>query len=77
MELDHGPRPLADASGTLVEPQTIVARCERCIAWVRIEGWSNWSTTHYSMTPFRTATEALEEFPRGTWFAVADVAESN
>jgi hypothetical protein len=55
----------------------IARRCPRCIAWIRIEGWSEWTSTHYSMTPFRDAAEALGAFPEGTWFAVADAQPQN
>ncbi len=59
------------------EPEVIATRCPRCVAWVRVEGWSEWRATHYSMTVFSDAAEALRAFPEGTWFAVADVEPQN
>jgi DNA-binding transcriptional MerR regulator len=77
IELDHGPRTTRDGSGDIVEPQVIAIRCQVCVAWIRIEGWSGWSATHYSMTQCQDASAALASFPRGIWFAVADVEVPN
>ena len=66
-----------DGSGAMVEPHVIALKCERCVAWIRLEGWSTWSATHYTMTPFDDSSAALEAFPKGTWFAVADASIGN
>ena len=76
VDIDHGPRPI-EASGRAIEPEVIATRCERCVAWIRIEGWSEWFATHYSMTPFRQAIDALRAFPEGTWFAAGEVGPHN
>ena len=75
VELDREPR--LDVSAHAIEPEVIASRCQVCIAWIRIEGWSQWVATHYSMTPFGNAAAALRAFPEGTWFAVADVQPQN
>jgi hypothetical protein len=76
VELDRGPRPI-ELSGREIEPEVIATRCELCIAWIRIEGVSEWWATHYSMTPFRDSLDALRAFPEGTWFAAADAKPHN
>ena len=77
LEIEQRPSPTTDVSGTRVEPQVMALRCERCVAWIRLEGWSTWSATHYTMTQFGDSTAALRAFPKGTWFAVADASLGN
>jgi hypothetical protein len=60
-----------------MESDVIAIRCQLCVAWIRIEGWSQWTPTHYSMTPFRDAPEALRAFPEGVWLAAADALPRN
>ena len=77
IEHEHVPCPIRDASGTITQPNELMIRCDVCVAWIRIEGWSEWSATHYTMTPYPTSTAALEAFPRGPWLAVADTNVKN
>ena len=72
IDLAHRPSPTTDDSGAVTKPHVLAAQCERCVAWIRLEGWSCWSATDYTMTPFRDATEALQAYPQGVWLAVAD-----
>lgn len=76
VELERGPRPV-DRSRGVVEPEVIASRCQLCVAWIRIEGWSDWTATHYSMTPFRDDADALQSFPKGIWLAVTRVQPPN
>ena len=71
IDLAQRPSPGTNDSGA-IEPHVRAVQCERCVAWVRLEGWSCWSATHYTMTPFRTPDDALEAFPRGVWLAVGN-----
>lgn len=60
---------MKDESGAVTGAHIIAVQCERCVAWIRVEGWSCWGATHYTMMPFRDSTDALQAFPEGAWLA--------
>ena len=77
IELSRRPSPPKDESGVVADAQVIAVQCERCVAWIRVEGWSCWCATHYTMTPFRDAIDALQAFPKGVWLAAANATSGD